>query len=65
MSPPNSFFAAPLAAGAIALLLASGLAACSQEPNGAGGGHGPGGQPPPAPVTFVKVSREDVRVEAD
>lgn len=61
----HSFLFASLAARAIVLLLASGFAACSQDPNGAGGGEGPGGQQPPAPVTVVTVSREDVRVEAD
>jgi membrane fusion protein, multidrug efflux system len=65
MRSRHSFFSATLAAGAIVLLVASGLAACSQDPDGAGGGQGPGGQQPPAQVTVVKVSREDVRVEAD
>lgn len=65
MRSRNACFPPSLAAASIVLLLASGLAACSKNPNGAGEGQGLGEEQPPAPVTVVKVNREDVRVEAD
>lgn len=47
----------------LALMLA--LAGCGQDQNGARASQGPGNGQPPAPVSYVTVRSQDVRVEAD
>jgi membrane fusion protein, multidrug efflux system len=58
-----AFFAVMAAAAG----LAAGLSACSTNENGPGQGPGMGqaGERPPAPVTYITVQSEQVRVDAD